>query len=154
MSWLKIPSGKYDLVSADSKVSACQLEVTTRYISNLPPNAKILKISRFFLYSYEDLLICDTVDHRQKYAPLRILSFDLECNVPTAADQFANACDDPIFQIASMVSYHGTYSQPPGNSSVQSSGYRSISSIHPSCLYCGILCPNIRHRGQVLRNRS
>ncbi|KAF8798915.1 ribonuclease H-like protein [Phlegmacium glaucopus] len=86
MSWLKIPSGKYDLVSANSKVSTCQLEVTT---------------------SCEDLLVCDTVDNRQKYAPLRILSFDLECNVPAGGNQFPNACNDPIFQIASMVSYHG-----------------------------------------------
>lgn len=61
--------------------------------------------------SYEELLICDTVDNRQKYAPLRILSFDLECNVPAGVDQFPNACNDPIFQIASMVSYHGMYFQ-------------------------------------------
>lgn len=85
MNLLKIPAGKYDLVSADSKVSTCQAEVTT---------------------SYEDLLICDIADNRQKYVPLRILSFDLECNVPARGD-FPNACNDPIFQIASMVSYYG-----------------------------------------------
>lgn len=132
------------------QVSTCQLEVTTRFIPGLLSNDKFT----FILDSYQDLLICDTVGDRQKYAPLRVLSFDLECNVPPGVDQFPNACNDPIFQITSMVSYHGTYFQALEGHSAQSSGYRSINSVHPNCLYCGFLCPHIRNEGYVLQNRS
>lgn len=91
---MEMPCGIYDLVPACFKVSTCQLEVMAKYILT------------FFLNTYEDLLIFDTIGDRQLYVPLRVPSFDLECK-STGVDQFLGACNDSIFQIAGMVSYHG-----------------------------------------------
>ncbi|KAF8158189.1 ribonuclease H-like domain-containing protein [Crassisporium funariophilum] len=84
MCWIRIPAGKYFVVPMDQRESSCQLELSI---------------------SCEDLMICDTVNDQEKYAPLRILSFDLECHVPKTG--FPNGCKDPLYQIANMVSYYG-----------------------------------------------
>ena len=54
-------------------------------------------------------MICDTVENSEKYAPLRILSFDLECDVRPDG-QFSNAQDQAVLQIGNMVSTYGSKS--------------------------------------------
>ncbi|KIM43285.1 hypothetical protein M413DRAFT_444100 [Hebeloma cylindrosporum] len=87
MAWLKIPPGKYEIVAPERMVSCCQLEVAVKV---------------------ENLLLCSTVDNREKYAPLRILSFDIECDVPISDDnRFSDPRCNSIIQIGNMVSQYG-----------------------------------------------
>ncbi|TRM65265.1 DNA polymerase family B-domain-containing protein [Schizophyllum amplum] len=84
MNWIEIPAGKYSLVKDDRKKSQCQIEVNIRYDAFIshPPDGKW-----------------------QRIAPLRILSFDIEC----AGRQgiFPEAKVDPVIQIANMVTRQG-----------------------------------------------
>lgn len=57
----------------------------------------------------ESLRICDVVDNREKFAPLRILSFDIECDIKSH-DQMSDARHEAILQIGNMVSILGIYS--------------------------------------------
>ncbi|KAF8964418.1 ribonuclease H-like domain-containing protein [Flammula alnicola] len=86
MAWLKIPTAKYDIVAPEKTRSWCQFEISV---------------------NVEDLLICDTVDNREKFAPLRILSFDIECNISKVDGQFSSARRDSVIQIGNMVSLYG-----------------------------------------------
>ncbi|KDR82863.1 hypothetical protein GALMADRAFT_238478 [Galerina marginata CBS 339.88] len=88
MSWFLIPTDKYEHIPKETKISHCQLEVSLEA---------------------DDLMICDTVDDREKFAPLRILSFDIETGIPSTEGQFPSALHDPVIQIGNMVS---TYGQP------------------------------------------
>lgn len=58
MCWITLPAGKYHEVTGSEKVSRCQIEVTI---------------------DYKDLIAHAAEDEWQKMAPLRILSFDIEC---------------------------------------------------------------------------
>lgn len=58
MNWIEVPAGKYNIYSPSQKRSTCQLEIGMRYdafISHAPEG------------------------DWSKIAPLRILSFDIEC---------------------------------------------------------------------------
>jgi hypothetical protein len=57
----------------------------------------------------ESLRICDVADNREKFAPLRILSFDIECDIKSS-DQMPDARHEAILQIGNMVSILGIYS--------------------------------------------
>ncbi|PPQ66648.1 hypothetical protein CVT26_009402 [Gymnopilus dilepis] len=88
MNWIEAPAGKYKIVPPDRKRSNCQLEITMRYdafISHAPEG------------------------DWQKIAPLRILSFDIECSGRKGI--FPDASQDPVIQIANMVTCQGE-SQP------------------------------------------
>ncbi|KAF9533077.1 ribonuclease H-like domain-containing protein [Crepidotus variabilis] len=87
LSWLKIPAQKYQVISKNDCISTCQIEVS--------------------LESEADLLICDVVDNKEKYAPLRILSFDIECNIATKAGQFSSPKTESVIQIGNMVTTYG-----------------------------------------------
>ena len=84
MNWLELPAGKYELIPEKQKKSRCQIEVNVRYDAFIshPPDGKW-----------------------QRIAPLRILSFDIEC----AGRQgiFPEAKVDPVIQIAYMVTRQG-----------------------------------------------
>lgn len=83
MNWIEIPAGRYKLVS-DGRKSTCQIELTMRYdafISHAPEG------------------------DWQKIAPLRILSFDIECAGRKGIFPEANV--DPVIQIANMVTRQG-----------------------------------------------
>ncbi|KIL65558.1 hypothetical protein M378DRAFT_161875 [Amanita muscaria Koide BX008] len=84
MNWIEVPAGKYQVVDKDSKKSHCQLEITMSYDAFIshPPEGEWSKI-----------------------APLRILSFDIECAGRKGI--FPEPGVDPIIQIANMVSRHG-----------------------------------------------
>jgi DNA polymerase delta subunit 1 len=84
MNWIELPAGKYVVRSEDVKTSCCQYEV--------------------------DILMSDCISHApdddwSEIAPLRILSFDIECAGRKGA--FPEASQDPVIQIASVVTVQG-----------------------------------------------
>ncbi|KAF8141671.1 DNA polymerase family B-domain-containing protein [Boletus edulis] len=84
MNWIEIPAGRYKLLSEEAKRSTCQIELNVRwdaFISH-PPEGDW-----------------------QKIAPLRILSFDIECAGRKGI--FPEASIDPVIQIANMVTRQG-----------------------------------------------
>ncbi|KAG1886473.1 DNA-directed DNA polymerase [Suillus subluteus] len=84
MNWIEIPAGQYKLVSEKDKKSTCQIELKVRwdtFISH-PPE-----------------------ENWQKFAPLRILSFDIECAGRKGI--FPETQVDPLIQIANMVTRQG-----------------------------------------------
>ncbi|KAH7890713.1 DNA polymerase family B-domain-containing protein [Phlebopus sp. FC_14] len=84
MNWIEIPAGKYKLLSEEAKQSACQIELTVRwdaFVSHAPEG------------------------DWQKIAPLRILSFDIECAGRKGI--FPEPNTDPVIQIANMVTRQG-----------------------------------------------
>ncbi|KAF5362060.1 hypothetical protein D9756_002601 [Leucocoprinus leucothites] len=84
MNWIEVPAGKYKLVQESQKRSLCQIELHMRYdafISHAPEGAW------------------------QKIAPLRTLSFDIECAGRKGI--FPEAEKDPVIQIANMVTRNG-----------------------------------------------
>ncbi|KDR67983.1 hypothetical protein GALMADRAFT_257532 [Galerina marginata CBS 339.88] len=86
MNWIEVPAGKYKIVPQASKRSTCQLEISLRYdafISHAPEG------------------------NWSKIAPLRILSFDIECAGRKGI--FPEASIDPVIQIANMVTRQGDH---------------------------------------------
>lgn len=84
MSWITLPAGKYQVVGESEKKSRCQLEVRI---------------------SYKDLLAHPPDGDWSKIAPLRILSFDIECAGRKGV--FPEAEIDPVIQIANTVNFYG-----------------------------------------------
>ncbi|KAL1870801.1 hypothetical protein VTK73DRAFT_2430 [Phialemonium thermophilum] len=82
MCWVEAPADKYEIVS--NKQSNCQIE------------AEI---------SYRDLIAHKPVGEWSKMAPLRILSFDIECAGRKGI--FPEADHDPVIQIANVVTRYG-----------------------------------------------
>ncbi|KAI0705145.1 ribonuclease H-like domain-containing protein [Cytidiella melzeri] len=83
MNWIEVPKGKYTVLE-EGKKSRCQLEIQVRwdqFISHPPDGAW------------------------SKIAPLRVLSFDIECTV--RGDLLPQADHDPVIQIANMVTRQG-----------------------------------------------
>ncbi|KAH0582948.1 DNA-directed DNA polymerase delta [Termitomyces sp. 'cryptogamus'] len=84
MNWIEVPAGKYHLLSGEKKRSHCQIEFNVRwddFISHAPEGAW------------------------SKIAPLRILSFDIECAGRKGI--FPEPQTDPVIQIANMVTRQG-----------------------------------------------
>ncbi|KAF8159802.1 delta DNA polymerase [Crassisporium funariophilum] len=84
MNWIEVPAGKYSIVVDGKKRTSCQLELNLRYdafISHAPEG------------------------NWSKIAPLRILSFDIECAGRKGI--FPEASVDPVIQIANMVTRQG-----------------------------------------------
>lgn len=84
MNWIEVPAGKYSIVASDKQRSYSQLELNVRYDNFIshPPEGNWSKI-----------------------APLRILSFDIECAGRKGI--FPEAQTDPVIQIANMVTRQG-----------------------------------------------
>lgn len=74
MTWVKIKKGNWELRHTENKETHCQIELD--------------------VYNYNDVecLPCD--GRYSKIAPLRILSFDIEC--AAKAGKFPLAKDDPV----------------------------------------------------------
>jgi len=49
------------------------------------------------------------MDNREKFSNLRILSFDIECDVSITAGHFPSPKFDPVIQIGAMVSHYGEF---------------------------------------------
>jgi len=84
MSWVEAPVGKYHMISNKDRHSNCQIEA---YIH------------------YRDLIAHEAVGEWAKMAPLRILSFDIECAGRKGV--FPEANHDPVIQIANVVTRTG-----------------------------------------------
>ncbi|KAG8749175.1 DNA-directed DNA polymerase delta [Ceratobasidium sp. 428] len=84
MNWVEVPAGNYDMRVGDRKVSTCQLEFDVQYdaLKSHAPDGEWSKI-----------------------APLRVLSFDIECAGRKGI--FPEASIDPVIQIANMVTVQG-----------------------------------------------
>ena len=84
MNWIEVPAGKYTLIEERKKKTTCQIELDVPYhafISHAPEGA----------WSH--------------IAPLRILSFDIECAGRKGV--FPEPGVDPVIQIANMVTRQG-----------------------------------------------
>ncbi|KAI0031276.1 DNA polymerase family B-domain-containing protein [Vararia minispora EC-137] len=84
MSWIEVPPGKYTLLTGKNKKSHCQIEFSVRW-------------NEFISHPAEGAW--------SKIAPLRILSFDIECAGRKGIFPEANV--DPVIQIANMVTRQG-----------------------------------------------
>lgn len=82
MCWVEAPANRYQLVS--NKQSNCQIEAEV---------------------SYRDLISHKPVGEWSKMAPLRILSFDIECAGRKGI--FPEPEHDPVIQIANVVTRYG-----------------------------------------------
>ncbi|KZT70718.1 hypothetical protein DAEQUDRAFT_162972 [Daedalea quercina L-15889] len=84
MNWIEVPARTYKLTPENKKKSHCQIELTVRW-------------DRFISHAPEG--------QWSKIAPLRILSFDIECAGRKGI--FPEANIDPVIQIANMVTCQG-----------------------------------------------
>ncbi|KAK7056216.1 DNA-directed DNA polymerase delta [Paramarasmius palmivorus] len=84
MNWIEVPAGKYKLTPTEKRRSHCQIEIDMK------------RVVMFY-------------GEWSKIAPLRILSFDIECAGRKGI--FPEPSKDPVIQIANMVTRQGE-SQP------------------------------------------
>lgn len=84
MSWVEAPATNYRLIPEQSKQSNCQIEAEVCYL---------------------DLIAHKPDGEWAKMAPLRILSFDIECAGRKGI--FPEANHDPVIQIANIVTKYG-----------------------------------------------
>jgi len=84
MSWVEVPAGEYHLVDRRERLSNCQIE------------AKV---------HFKNLIAHPSEREYQRMAPLRILSFDIECAGRKGI--FPEAHQDPVIQIANMITKYG-----------------------------------------------
>ncbi|CDO75821.1 hypothetical protein BN946_scf184951.g19 [Trametes cinnabarina] len=84
MNWIEVPAGQYSILKGKDKRSHCQIELMVRW----------------------DQFVSHSPDGQwSKTAPLRILSFDIECAGRKGI--FPEAQVDPVIQIANMVTRQG-----------------------------------------------
>ncbi|RMD45123.1 hypothetical protein DV735_g64, partial [Chaetothyriales sp. CBS 134920] len=88
MSWVQVPANRYQLIPQHERQSNCQIEA---------------------FCNYKDLVSLGHDGEWAKMAPLRILSFDIECAGRKGV--FPEANQDPVIQIANVVTRYGE-SQP------------------------------------------
>jgi DNA polymerase delta subunit 1 len=84
MSWVEVPSKSYKLIHENERQSNCQIEAEV---------------------TYRDLITHKPEGEWAKMAPLRILSFDIECAGRKGI--FPEANHDPVIQIANVVTRYG-----------------------------------------------
>ena len=84
MSWVEAPQSKYHMIPHRDRHSNCQIEAYVHY---------------------RDLIAHDNDGEWAKMAPLRILSFDIECAGRKGV--FPEANQDPVIQIANIVTRYG-----------------------------------------------
>lgn len=84
MSWIEIPAGKYKMIPERDRHSNCQIEAEVHY---------------------RDIIAHASEGEWLKMAPLRILSFDIECAGRKGV--FPEANMDPVIQIANVVTKYG-----------------------------------------------
>ena len=102
MNWIEIPAGKYELVAENQKKSHCQIELKVKYA----PRSGGEQINSNYVRFRWDAFISHAPEGAwQKIAPLRILSFDIECAGRKGIFPEANV--DPVIQIANMVTRQG-----------------------------------------------
>lgn len=105
MNWIEIPAGKYKLLSEEAKRSMCQIELNVRCADmSYCIMLRVVKTPR----RWDAFISHSPEGDWQKIAPLRILSFDIECAGRKGI--FPEASIDPVIQIANMVTRQGCIS--------------------------------------------
>jgi len=89
MNWVELPARKYFVRSGGAKISNCQIEC------QIP---------------YEEIVSHIPEGEWARIAPLRVLSFDIECAGRPGV--FPEASTDPVIQIANVVTTYGPYLSP------------------------------------------
>ncbi|CAJ2507454.1 Uu.00g086400.m01.CDS01 [Anthostomella pinea] len=84
MSWVEAPAKSYRLIAENQRQSSCQIEAEV---------------------GYHQLISHEPKGEWSKMAPLRILSFDIECAGRKGI--FPEANQDPVIQIANVVTRYG-----------------------------------------------
>ncbi|KAI0766572.1 DNA polymerase family B-domain-containing protein [Trametes elegans] len=84
MNWIEVPAGQYAVIEGKDKRSHCQIELSVKW-------------NKFISHAPEG--------QWSRTAPLRILSFDIECAGRKGI--FPEANMDPVIQIANMVTRQG-----------------------------------------------
>jgi DNA polymerase delta subunit 1 len=84
MSWVEVPPSRYHILPLRERQSNCQIEASVHY---------------------RDLIAHPSEGEWAKMAPLRILSFDIECAGRKGV--FPEAHQDPVIQIANIVTRYG-----------------------------------------------
>lgn len=84
MSWVEVPASKYHMMPNKDRHSNCQIEAHV---------------------NYRDLIAHPADGEWAKMAPLRVLSFDIECAGRKGV--FPEANQDPVIQIANVVTRYG-----------------------------------------------
>ncbi|KAF2743478.1 catalytic subunit DNA polymeras-like protein delta [Sporormia fimetaria CBS 119925] len=84
MSWVEVPAGKYNVIPQPQRHSNCQIEASVHF---------------------SNLIAHPTDGEWAKMAPLRILSFDIECAGRKGI--FPEPNMDPVIQIANVVTRYG-----------------------------------------------
>ena len=107
MNWIEVPAGKYKLYSDKNKKSHCQIElgvesVFLAFALSGVADETPLGLTRF---SWDAFISHAPEGQWQKTAPLRILSFDIECAGRKGI--FPEPGVDPVIQIANMVTRQG-----------------------------------------------
>lgn len=90
MSWITLPAGKYTIRDKGIKISNCQIEL---------------------VISYKDVISHPAEGEYSRLAPIRILSFDIEC--AAKGGHFPKAENDPVIQIANHCVEFGKNNNEP-----------------------------------------
>lgn len=96
MNWVEVPAKRYTLLQGRDKRSMCQIELSCQC-------APLYAVT--LTDSYKDLISHAPEGEWLGIAPLRILSFDIECAGRKGI--FPEAQIDPVIQIAAMVTRQG-----------------------------------------------
>lgn len=102
MNWIELPAGKYTLRTQRDKISNCQYEIECECVARVPYSRRRTDRS---CRSHKALISHAPEGQWSHVAPLRILSFDIECAGRKGI--FPEADKDPVIQIASMVTRQG-----------------------------------------------
>lgn len=107
MNWIEVPAGKYNLLSDKAKRSHCQIEFSVRWVPSLLDCACVSCLLICLASRYDNFISHAPEANWSKIAPLRILSFDIECAGRKGI--FPEAQIDPVIQIANMVTRQGLF---------------------------------------------
>ena len=85
ITWIKLKKGDWKIRNNSSKASTCQIEFDVKN------------------FNHVECLPCE--GKYSKLAPLRIMSFDIECSA--GQGKFPTPKEDPVIQIANIVKIQG-----------------------------------------------
>lgn len=160
MNWLEIKAGGWQ--HKRDKISSCQYEIECECVSLPPPfpppdpDARLTAPSAR-VRSHTALISHEAVGEWSGVAPLRILSFDIECAGRKGI--FPEADKDPVIQIANMVTRQGACRsrEPLGRRSpsdrvltrcrVCTHTHRREQALYPQRLHAQHVRPHCRVRG-------
>lgn len=100
MNWIEIPAGSYTVIN--DRKSHCQMEISLRFAALFNRYAISDSSTR-----YDKFISHAPEGSWSQIAPLRVLSFDIECAGRKGIFPEANV--DPVIQIANMVTLQGKH---------------------------------------------